>query len=97
MDEVTGGRGLAGDVHLEVPVDTVLHFSAEGLAQEASEVLQAVRVVGKTEFTAKDKRRIKNLPNVVQLPRYLLSFLIVSKTTGGKQPADPDSTGFQLE
>lgn len=57
VDKVAGGRGLAGDVHLEVSVDAVLHFAAEGLVQEAGEVLQPVRVVGQTEFTAKDTSR----------------------------------------
>lgn len=74
MDEVAGGLGLAGDVRLEVSVDVVLHFAAEGLAQEASEVLQTVRVVGKTEFTAKDRRRIKILPNILQWCCCLLFF-----------------------
>lgn len=95
VDKVAGGRGLAGDVRLEVSVDTVLHFAAEGLVQEASEVLQAVRVVGQTEFTAKDRRHIKILPNVFQSCCCLLFFSTVSNATGGKRPADPDSTGFQ--
>lgn len=74
VDEVAGGLGLAGDVRLEVSVDVVLHFAAEGLVQDASEVLQTVRVVGKTEFTAKDRRRIKILPNILQWCCCLLFF-----------------------
>lgn len=59
MDEVAGGLGLAGHVRLEVSVDVVLHLAAEGLAQEATEVLQTVGVVGEAEFTAKDRRRVR--------------------------------------
>lgn len=67
MDKVARGLGLAGDVGLEVSEDIVLHFAVEGLRQDASEVLQAVRVVGETEFTAKDRRPIKILSSVFQL------------------------------
>lgn len=55
MDEVAGSLALAGDVRLEISVDTVLHFSVEGLVQQTFEALQAVRVVGQAEFTKTDK------------------------------------------
>lgn len=78
MDEVAGGRGLPGNVRLEVAVDVVLYLAAEGPVQEATEVLQAVRVVGKTEFTAKDRQRIKILPSILQWCCCLLFFNCVS-------------------
>lgn len=65
VDEVARRLRLAGDVRLEVSVDVVLHFAAEGLVQKGFEVLQTVRVVGQTEFTAKDKDEegVKSLPD----------------------------------
>lgn len=59
MDEVAGSLALAGDVRLEISVDTVLQFSVEGLVQQTFEALQAVRVVGQAEFTKRDKWSIQ--------------------------------------
>ena len=61
MDEVAGSLGLAWDIRLEISVDAVLHFAAEGLLQQPLEALQTVRVVGQTEFTRKDKQSINRL------------------------------------
>lgn len=51
VDEIARGLTLAGAVGLEVSVDAVLHAAMEGLVQETREALQAVGVVGQTEFT----------------------------------------------
>lgn len=61
VDEVARGLGLARDVSLEISVDAVLHFAVEGVIQQSCEVLQTMRVVGQTEFTGKDKRRMHAL------------------------------------
>lgn len=58
MDEVARGLGLARDVRLEISIDTVLHFAVEGLGQQSFEALQAMRVVGQSEFTGEDKQSI---------------------------------------
>lgn len=56
MDKVAGGRVLARDVRLEISVDPVLQLAVEGLVQQSFKVLQAVRIVGQTEFAGKDKQ-----------------------------------------
>lgn len=61
MDEVARGLGLARDVCHEISVDTVLHFATEGLVQQSFEALQAMRVVGQTEFTGEDKQSKRTL------------------------------------
>ena len=65
MDEVARGLGLAGDVRFKISVDVVLQFAVEGLGEQSFEALQTVRVVGQTEFTAKDKDEegVKSLPD----------------------------------
>lgn len=97
VDKVAGGFGLAGDVRLEVSVDSVLHLAAEGLVQEASEVLQAVRVVGQTEFTAKDRRRIKILSQRFSIVLLFIVFLLLCLTQPvGNSHTTLTRTEFQL-
>lgn len=76
MDEVAWGLGLAGDVRLEIPVDAVLHFAVEGLLQQSLEALQAMRVVGQTEFTGEDRQSMNTTLFLQQLNEKV--FFIVS-------------------
>lgn len=50
MDEVAWGLGLSRGVRHEVPVDAVLQFATEGLAQERFEAVQPMRIIGQPEF-----------------------------------------------
>lgn len=56
VDEVTWSLRLAWHVSLEISVNSVLQFAVEGLVQQTSEAVQAVRVVGQTEFTGGHKQ-----------------------------------------
>lgn len=56
VDEVAWSLRLARHVSLEISVNGVLQFAVEGLVQQTSEAVQAVRVVGQTEFTGGHKQ-----------------------------------------
>lgn len=63
VDEVARGFGLAGYIGVEISVDAVLQFAVEGLVQQSFEILQTMRVVGQTEFTGEDKKRVRTHKN----------------------------------
>lgn len=56
VDEIAWSLRLARHVSLEISVNGVLQFAVEGLVQQTSEAVQAVRVVGQTEFTGGHKQ-----------------------------------------
>lgn len=55
VDEVARHRRLAWGVGFEISKDLVLQFTMKGLSHQPRKALQTMRVVGETEFTAKDR------------------------------------------